>query len=269
MVMWRTLLFVVTVLGVVPAWTTAVEVTNLRSINGPLGAPRNQTKFLPGDVIYLVFDINDLQTDKNGLAQFQIKVEVFDPANKKVFAQEQPPSSLHLLGGKKLPWYVFVLLEQTWAPGKYQVKLTAVDREAKTSRTITHNFELLSPAFGLIQPAAPGVAFVGQDFFVTFLVVGMKRDSKKMPDVSFTLQMYDETNRPVFAKPLVSNIKDLHQEKVFDLTEQAIVPIKYPFYPTREGRFIIEVEGFDQIGKQKSMLRFPLRILETADYTGK
>ena len=64
-------------LGAGPA--AALDVKDVRSTYGPFGGARPGNKFLPGDVLWLAFQIDDLAMEADtGLVKYKVKLEVTD-----------------------------------------------------------------------------------------------------------------------------------------------------------------------------------------------
>src|SRR5262249_17442570 len=73
----------VAVLGLTAGSAGALEIKNLRSTYGPVGSVRPGTKFLPGDAILLMFDIDGLKIDdKTATARYTVTLELFDTKNE-------------------------------------------------------------------------------------------------------------------------------------------------------------------------------------------
>jgi hypothetical protein len=143
----------------------AVVLTNLRVTTGPLGSNRNQTKFLPGDSLFLSMDIQGIQVDpKTGTAKYQTTMQIMDGQKKEVFNQKSPEKEILLTGGNQLPGVAFTFLPPDQAAGKYQMKITVRDVLAKDEKSLTLDFEVLPQDFGLVQPMGTAVAFGGQDY---------------------------------------------------------------------------------------------------------
>ena len=89
----------------------ALGVSNIRLTFGELGPSRTDNKYLPGDVPFVSFDIDGLKASPEGKVAYSMGLEVMDRAGKAVFSA--PPAKaemLLLLGGTKLPAFVFVTL---------------------------------------------------------------------------------------------------------------------------------------------------------------
>ncbi len=104
--MWTTLL-VAAALGPAPNQSGSLTLTNARLTYGALGAPRADGKLLPGDQVFIAFDIAGITADPNGKVLYSMTTEVLDGAGKTLF--KQPPRDLetvNALGGTGLPAFV-------------------------------------------------------------------------------------------------------------------------------------------------------------------
>jgi len=88
-------------LAFVPSSAQALELKNFRMAHGPLGATRVATKFLPGDYLFITYEIEGLKVDDKNKASFVTLVEVFDAANKTIFSKETPNVLIPQLGGAR------------------------------------------------------------------------------------------------------------------------------------------------------------------------
>src|SRR5262245_13303520 len=196
-------------LAVLAPGAAAVELKSPRACNGLFGATRANAKYLPGDVLILAFEIEDLKTDpKTGVANYQQAMEITDAGGTSIFAQKPAVVEVPLFGGKRLSTFVQAIMTLDQKPGKYKVKVTVTDTGAKETKELTYDFELLKMAFGIVQPLTPAVGFIGQDFAVHFAFVGFDRDPKKMPDIEVATRLLDETGKPVIQTPISINVKD-------------------------------------------------------------
>mgnify|MGYP001796383315 CR=1 FL=1 len=54
-----------------------------------------------------------------------------------------------------------------------------------------------------------------------------------------------------------------------DLTEANFVPLTYPIFLNRPGRFTVEIQAHDKLGNRKAELRYPVNVLDVNSFTGK
>ncbi len=248
----------------VPTPVHALKLKNVRPTTGRFGATRNITEYLPGGCVYLSFQIADITVDpKTNDVKYQTTLEVFDEKNKSLLKRTSVPQEVTLSGGNELPSYAFTFLSPDQPSGRYTMKVTVKDLLGKQTKSFTHKFRILSPAFGIVQPTGVSMGLVGQDYALSFGLVGMKKDEKTMlPKIILTVQMTDLKGNKMFPKPRTIDVEKLHGP-VTDLTKKDLIPIGLPFFLNRPGRFIISVIAEDKIGDQKAKFTFPLRVLDS------
>src|SRR5206468_1404831 len=101
---------------------------NARTTYGFLGNARETNKFLPGDVLFLAFDINGMTVGKRGEVKYSLALEMKDASGTKVFAQlPQIIEAANTLGGTALPGYAYADIGGNVAPGKYTLTVTVKD----------------------------------------------------------------------------------------------------------------------------------------------
>jgi hypothetical protein len=252
---------------------SALEIRKIRAANGMLGAKRDQPVFLPGDFIILVFDIEGLDLDpKTGVARFRQGMQITGPDGKDIFAHAPPAVEVPLFGAKRLPSYVQAFLPPAQAKGIYTVKIKVKDERSKETKEVDYKFKILDPRFGLVQPLIPAVGFVGQGIQISFAVVGMKRDAKKLPDVEITTQLLNKDKEPLVKDALTLNIRDLHAPPNNDLTKELVVPLSMPLVLSQAGTFYIQIRAKDKLGKgpaSEYALELPLTVLDASPYLKK
>ena len=262
--MLRVFSLALTALCLVTASAPALELKNVRPCYGPLGATRTDTKCMPGDSLFITYDIEGLKIDeKTGRASYNTKLELIDGTNKVAFTKDTPNDVAPQLGGTRMPGDLFVILPRSQAPGKHRVRLTVTDKLAKDSKTFDYFFDVVAPGFGFVGITAPAVGFPGQSYVASFALVDMTLDAKKQPNVDIVMRVYEQTGKNLVAPPIYSNLpKDLPEE--IDLKKENFVPMQFPIYLNRTGSFIIEVMAQDKIAKKTIQLRYPLTVLDIA-----
>ena len=90
-------------LAVAPAQAGALNLTNVRTPYGELGAVRTDNRYLPGDFFFLAFDMDGLAVSPEGKVSYTMMVEVTDKAGKPVFKQDKPAENdeFIVLGGNR------------------------------------------------------------------------------------------------------------------------------------------------------------------------
>jgi hypothetical protein len=256
-------------LVVFAAWTAdarAIDFKNVRATHGPFGTPRTSPKMLPGDVYLINFDIINLAIDpKNGGVKYVLTLDVFDPKGKQIIPEKDRISKKGVvvgLGGNSVPETVHVLLGADQAPGKYKVVVTVEDGSGtKASNKFTQDLEVLQADFGFIHILAPAMGFVGQDYVAEFSLVGMQRDSKKVPKVTITSRVLDESGKPTTIDPNISKIpEDLPADIKWE--KQELVRMASPILLNRAGRFTVQIEAKDELSKKTVKFSYPLTVME-------
>jgi hypothetical protein len=264
--MCRTSLLPLTVLAaalLVPASASAVEIKNFRPCYMPVpyGATRQDVKCLPGDYIFFTYDIEGLKFDeKTGKASFVTILELFDAKATLVFKKETPNEVIPQLGGTRMPGDLHIQMGRKQAPGKYIVRVTVHDRNAKEAKSHTHQFELLPQGFGFAGVSAPAIGFSGQHHATHFALIDMALDAKKTPNVKVEMRVLDENGKPVAPSMFSELPRDLPLEA--DLEKENFVPMHFPLYLNRPGRFTIDIMAKDNTGNKEARLTYPLVVLD-------
>src|SRR5262245_58310835 len=66
--MWNALALSALVLA--PAQADQLSISNVRELHGFMGIPRAESKVLPGDLLVIAFDIDNIKIDEDGKASF-------------------------------------------------------------------------------------------------------------------------------------------------------------------------------------------------------
>ena len=247
-----------------PTPSFAVELKNFRVCYAPLplGATRPNDKCLPGDFLFLTYDIEGLKIDdKSGKANFVTVLEIFDEKANPVSPRKETPNEVVLqLGGSRMPGDMHVQMGRSQKPGKYRVRLTVQDRLTNDVKSHVHLFELLPPTFGFAGVVAPTIGFPGQMYATEFVLIDMGLDNKKQPDVEVTMRILDANGKEV-AMPVISTLpRDLAAE--VNLEKENFAPMRFPIYLNRSGRFTIDILAKDKIGNKEARLNYPLQVLD-------
>jgi hypothetical protein len=264
--MWMTVAFLAA-LSLVQGQTGSLKLTNVRTTYGVLGPSRPDTKFLPGDLFVLSFDIEGAKADAGGKVLYSIGMDVLDGKGKVRF--RQVPRDLETTvepGSKTLPAYASLQIGLDAQPGDYTVKLTVTDRAAKASQELTRSCQLLPKAFGIVrltttsdsdgQTPAPSFQ-AGKSGWINLIVVGFGRDAaKKQPNVNVVLRVLDEKGRPALAKPITGDVNKDIPEKTDGLPLQFVLRLKQP------GKYTVELQATDKITDGTATLSFPLTVVK-------
>lgn len=262
-------LWVLVLSFLLPGLAHSLEVKNVRLTHGAWGATRLEDKFMPGDYLFMMYDLEGITVDeKTGKASYLIVMEVIDSQGKTIFKQESPNEVVPMLGGNRLPGKLDVIMGRQQAPGKYWVRLNITDRISKENKVFHKIFHLVEPGFGFIGVVAPAIGVPGQHYLVQMALVDMTLDGKNQPNVDISMRILDETGTTPVAKPILTSFpKDLPEDA--DLKKNNFQPLQVPVYLNRPGRFIIEVDAVDKNGNKQSKLRIPLTVLDLTTIGGR
>lgn len=249
-----------------------LELKNVRNTYGVLGPTRTDAKLLPGDVLFVAYDIEGVTIDKAGKVQYSMSMEVTADVDKTSIFKQDPAEKVDFvpLGGTRLPARAFITLGLDQPPGAYTLKLTVVDRATKTTKNLDHSFEVLPKAFGIVAVygsvdergsiPAPTTGVIGQSVFIQFAVVGFERDAKtKQPDLVFEMAPHDESGKPTLATPSV------HEAKAGVDDKDAVYQVRFLLPMTRAGKYTIKLSAEDRISKKKSTFDLPVVVLPASE----
>jgi hypothetical protein len=247
-----------------PGQAGGPTLADARVTYGVLGPTRDNTKFLPGDTLFLTFTINDITADPNGKVAYSIATEVTDAGGKSVFKQPaQDREAINALGGGQMPAFAQVSVGQQMPAGEYTLKVTVTDGATKKSQSLTQKFEVLKPDFGLVRLSAsadadgqvPAAALcAGQSLWVHGAVVGFQRGADKQPNVSLELTVKDADGKPTLAKPFGGTINKDVPAKDISLPVQFLVSLNRP------GKFTVEIKTTDQLAGKSVTQSFPITV---------
>ena len=241
-------LALIAALSAAPGQAKGLTLSDGRLTHGIFGPTRTKAEFLPGDSVFVAFDINGITVDKQGKVLYSTAVEVTDAKGDAVFRQPaRDQEAVISLGGGELPGYAQVDVGLEQPKGDYTVAVTVTDRVTKQSQTLRQKFKVLPLAFGVVRgtltrdpdgrlPA--GLLMTGQGVFLNFAVVGFARDksSKEQPHVELELRILDEKGNPTTALPLPGSIKS-------DVPSKAVLlPAQYFLALNRPGKYTVELK---------------------------
>jgi hypothetical protein len=262
-------LALLTVLTLGASDSGALSLTNVRLTHGLLGPTRTEAKFLPGDSLFLVYDINGIQRGEDGKVHYSVGVEVTDRQGKVIYKREpQEREAVLLLGGHSLPGFANLNIGLDQPPAEYTLRVTVTDHANNASQTLSRDVEVLPKDFGLVRlktTADPeGILpapFVGegQALYVNFTTVGFARDTNTQEArLCATLRVLDENGKPTTSKPLMGECGKEIPKKSADVPMNFLLPLN------RAGKFTVELEVADQVANKTAKLSFPLTVLKAS-----
>jgi len=244
------------------------KLTNVRMTIGELGGPRASSKLLPGDVLFIGYDITGLPIDADGTAKYTMAMEVKDAAGKAIFKQDpRDLADFVPLRGNVIPARAFITVGLDQDAGNYTCNITVTDPKTKAKDTLTAKFEVLKRDFGVVAVytshdekgafSAPTTGVAGQTVFIQFSVASFQRDPKtKQPNVEFEFQVTDEKGNPTLGKPR-THIQDSGVDE-----KEGAFAMRFPVFMSRPGKFTVKITATDKVANKKATYELPLTILQ-------
>lgn len=269
--MWKSLTLALLLLVVAPLSAADLNLGNVRSSYGELGGTRPDGPLLPGDVLFVGFDIEGIAADAEGKVTYTMAMEVLDGAGKAIFKQEPAKKTDFVpLGGPKLPARAYITIGLDQPAGTYTLKVTVADLATKQEKTLERKFEVLARDFGIVavytsvdergQIPAPTTGVVGQSSFIQFGIVGFARDPKtKQPNVAIEMVPVDETGAPTMGKPSLFNLDAGVDEKDPGFNVRFLLPL------TRTGKFQVKLKATDKVSNKTASFTLPLTVVPSAN----
>jgi hypothetical protein len=258
-------------LTVTPAQAGQLKLSNVRMTIGELGPARSSAKIIPGDILFIGYDINGLPIDPDGVVKYKMSMEVVDAAGKAIFKQEPRELNDYIpLRGNTIPARAYVTIGLDQDPGNYVCKVTVEDPKAKAKDTLETKFEVLKREYAIVGAyatydmngsiSAPTSGVVGQTIFVNVSVVTFQRDPKtKQPNVDVEFQIIDEKGTPTLAKPGLHTQDDKSLTKVDE--KDGAFAMRFPLFMSRPGKFTAKVTATDKVSKKSATYELPVTIL--------
>jgi hypothetical protein len=252
-----------------PAQAEELKLKNVRSTYGILGPTRKENKLLPGDLLVVAFDIDNLAVKDDGRVLYAMGMELTKKGKTKPEFKREPQDleAYNTLGGTSLPAFAMSAIGTDTPPGEYTLKVIVKDRGSKPTRTTTleEKFQVLPPSLGFVQvklttgsgEPAPNVAVPGQSLLLHCALVGFESDKKsRAPHVTFEMVVQDAEGKPTVAKPFKGDIK----------TEPRAVPGMMTFAPiilqlNRSGKFKVVIKARCNISNKTCEQTFDLNVL--------
>jgi hypothetical protein len=244
-----------------------LSLTNIRSTHGELGDTRTATAHLPGDVLFVAFDIEGLTVSADSQSKYTMKLEVYDAKGGLSFKNE-PVQRIDFvpLGGKTLPGRVYTRIGVDQPAGDYNLRLTVTDDATKANKSFDRKFSVLPKDFGIVsvycsideggQIPAPTTGIVGQAYFIQFGMVSFSRDpKKKQPNLLVEMTILDEQGRPTTKNPISSTIEGGLDEQAPGLNLRFLLPL------TRSGKFTVKLKATDKVTNKTANFELPVTII--------
>jgi hypothetical protein len=266
-------------LSLTPGQNGALALSNARTtLGGILGPRRPDSNYLPGDVCYLAFDIENLKLTADGTAEYSLGLEVTDAAGKAVYsAKPAGMKTTLLLGGSKLPASAFFYIQPNQPPGGLTCTLTVNDLTANAKQTVATKITVIPQRFGLIGVtayhdegrtiAAPLQATEGDSLWLMFGVVGFGRAGKpKLPDLVVEVRVLEQ-GTSVNKQPLTItlNAKVIALNRVEVNEDSPVIDLgTYRLPLNRAGKFTVEIKAECKVTGKIDTVTLPLTVTPAA-----
>jgi hypothetical protein len=259
--------FVLAAASLVTGQDGDLTLTNVRTTYGAPGVARSDNKLLPGDHVYISFDIEGITVSDDGKVQYGMTTEVLDGNGKALFREEpRDLEVINALGGRSVPAFTQMDVGLKAQPGKYTLKTTVTDRASKRSQSLSREFEVQPKQFGLVRltttldhdARVPAAVFAtGESLWVNCAAVEFERNGGKQPNLAVELRVLDESGKPVLAKPFKGLI-----DKDVPVTAVS-VPVQFLVPLNRAGKFSIALKATDQVSGKTAELKFPITVQQS------
>jgi len=252
------------VVATTPAWADELTLSEARPTHGILGPTRTDKRVLPGDSVFVAFNIEGLKVDAMGKMRYSTDIEVTDGAGKKIFGQKgKPQEVINSLGGNQVPAHAQLDIGLNQPPGEYTVTVTVNDLAGGKSKSVSHKCTVQPKAFSLVrvttsgdpQGVVPsGLLGPGQSLYVNAFAVDFARDASKQPKLAFECRILDEAGKPTLPAPLMGTIeKDV-------AADAKAVPLQFLVSLNRPGKFTIELKATDKVSGKTDTRTFPITV---------
>jgi hypothetical protein len=270
-----TALAMAAVLGVAPAQPAELKLTDVRATIGELGPTRDATKVLPGDVLFIAYDVEGLAIDAEGMAHYTMLLEVTNSAGARILPPANEKAEPRLLSdfvplrGNKMPARAYITVGLDQPAGAYSCKVSVSDQKTKAAASLTYKFEVLKKEFGIVavyashdakgELSAPTTGQIGQTVFIQFTIASFERDPKtKQPDVELEFQIFDDKGAGTLPTPR-KHIQDAKSAQ--QVPEAAgVFALQFPLFMSRAGKFTVEMKATDRVSKKTFTYKLPITI---------
>jgi hypothetical protein len=265
--MWKTLALLAVAALPAAAQGGSLTISNQRLTYGYFGPTRTDTKFLPGDMVFLAFELNNMAYDADGKAEFSVTMEVSDPSGKSLY--KQPPRTAraqNYLGGKSLASQANIGIPADFKPGNFTIVVTVQDKGSSTTKSIKQQVEVLPTGFGVVgigtsadpdghYPVAP-VGTLGSTVYINFAVVGFAREATaaKLPHVTVKMRILDEKGKDTLPKALPGKAREGVPP------ELKIIPMNFGVTLNRVGHFTVELTATCELCGKSTKTTFPIKV---------
>jgi len=255
------------VLTVTPAQAGDLEIKNVRLTYGIHGQERKDTKILPGERVYVSYDVHGLKVAPDGEVKYETSFElVHKPTGKSVLKEEMTEKgAVNNLGGSVLPSFVLTVFGLDSKLGVYTIKVVVRDKTTKKEATLTKDIELVAPKLGFVRvqllsagggPTAP-IAVPGQAMLLQYALVGFALDKKDgSGDITLQIEILDEAGKPTVEVPAKSRFKPTPKPELV-IVEFKLLPLQL----NRAGKFKVVLKATDNLSKATATQELDVEVL--------
>jgi len=271
--MWATLAMAAAV-SLAPGQAGDLKLSNARTTYGILGQKRTDTKLLPGDILFLSFDIENLKVKDDGVIQYSIGMELYSKKEKKVVFTQEPEDSqsINSLGGSRRPAFAMTQIGVDTPAGDYTITVKVKDRASGKSAEFSKDFQVMPLQFGFTRVGfgndtggpAPPVAVAGQTLIINFALVGFElkkpKDAKdpkapEQPNLLVEMRLLEDGTKPTVPKPFSFEVKEVKEEF------RRLAQMQYFAQLNRPGKFKVEITATDLNSGKKATQTLDLTVL--------
>jgi hypothetical protein len=249
-----------------------LELKNVRFTYSALGQERKDAQVLPGDQLVMGYDIDGLTVKEDGKVQWSTALEVLDKDGKSQFTQKPDDfQSVNTLGGSKVPAWSLLSIGTDLPAGQYVFKVTVTDRANKDhTAPAERKFEVVAAKFGMVhlglydadsRAPSPPFGVPGQTKVLAFTLTGFETKAGKTKgslegQLAVSVQILDEADKPVLAKPISVDIKDIPEDA------KSFLPLQFPLNLNRAGKFKVKIKAEDKTGNKTAEQALDLTVVE-------
>jgi hypothetical protein len=267
--MWTTVVAAASLMSLAAAEGKDLKIAHARFTHGGItGVERTSTDFLAPDIIWLVFDVENLtRSPRTGKFVYSVTLDCLNSRGRRIFGHDDPHiEDLDALGGTTLATFAWVNIGRDTAPGKYSLRLTVNDKVGRKKAQWKRDFTIRNKGFGFSRVSVLSVGFAGQPARVLFFVQGFEKNARNMPSVKVTIHITDRSGKETLRDPITLSIpRDLGKE-VDPRNLLEVGPLETSFRLSRPGKFTILLEAEDRVAKKRVKLPCNITVLDPRQY---
>jgi hypothetical protein len=257
---------VLSVLTVTPAQAGGLEIKNIRLTYGIHGQERKDNKVLPGEKVYVSYDVHGLKVGADGEVRYETSYELIHKSTGKSVLKEEmtEKTAVNNLGGDVLPSFALTVFGLDSKPGAYTIKVVVRDKGTKKTATLEKEVEVTKPELGFVRvqllsagggPTAP-IVVPGQALLLQYALVGFRVDKDGSGDVTLKVQLVDNNGKPTLETPAQSRFKPT-PKKDLEIVEFRLLPLQL----NRPGKFKVVLSATDHHAKKTATTELDIEVL--------